>query len=180
MNNQTINIILVFLFALTCTATAQFDRNDEMTNFYERNLSGPRLGITFIPGSGELATKLNEMGIGSSLSQFGWHFEWQVVPKYQGPSFVIELIPLIAGVEYGKVVPTVTLAMGIRLPSGFEFGMGPNVLFGGEKGVNPALVVAVGKSFNYSGVSIPINLVLTTSPSGNRYSLIFGYAIGDM
>jgi hypothetical protein len=151
-----------------------------MTNFYERNLSGPRLGITFIPGSGELATKLNEMGIGSSLSQFGWHFEWQVVPKYQGPSFVIELIPLIAGVEYGKVVPTVTLAMGIRLPSGFEFGMGPNVLFGGEKGVNPALVVAVGKSFNYSGVSIPINLVLTTSPSGNRYSLIFGYAIGDM
>jgi hypothetical protein len=172
-----IAIFLVLLF--TMSGLAQIRTGFETATFYERNLSGPRLGVTLIPGSGELASKLKERGIGPTLSQFGWHFEWQVVPENEGPSFVIETIPLVAGVEYGKVVPSITLAMGVRMPSGIEFGMGPNLLFGGEKLIYSALVIAVGKSFNYSGVSIPINLVFTTNPAGNRFSLIFGYAIAD-
>jgi hypothetical protein len=84
---------------------------------------------------------------------------------------------LVAGVEYGKFIPSTTLAMGIRLRNGFEFGLGPNLLFGGKNLVNSALVVGVGKSFNYGGVSIPLNLVLASNPSGKRISIIFGYAI---
>jgi len=55
--------------------------------------------------------------------------------------------------------------------------MGPNLLFGGEDIIHSSLVLAVGKSFNYSGVSIPINLAYATNPDGNRISIIFGYAI---
>jgi len=66
--------------------------------------------------------------------------------------------------------------MGVRLPSGIEFGMGPNGLYDGED-VNSSLVLALGKNFNYSGVSIPINLVFATNPDSNRFSVIFGYAI---
>lgn len=144
--------------------------------FAERNMGGPRLGVTFIPGKGKLVKKLKKNGIGRTISQFGWHFEYAVIPEGGGPSFIIEFIPLIGGVEYGKFVPSTTLAMGVRMPSGFEFGMGPNLLFDGDK-VNSALVMAIGKSFNYSGVSIPINLVFVTNPDGNRFSVIFGYAI---
>jgi hypothetical protein len=145
--------------------------------FSQRNLSGPRLGFTFVPGNKELANELKAHHMGSVLSQFGWHFEYQVIPEGGGPSFVVECVPLVAGVEYGTVIPSVSVAMGIRFPGGFEFGLGPNVLAGNEKKVHSALVIAVGKSFNYGGVSIPLNLVCVTSPSGNRYSFMFGYAI---
>ena len=69
-----------------------------------------------------------------------------------------------------------TLAMGVRFPNGIEFGMGPNLLAGTDN-IYSALVFAVGKSINYGGVSIPLNLVYATNPSGNRVSFIFGYAI---
>jgi hypothetical protein len=79
-------------------------------------------------------------------------------------------------VEYGTLIPSGTLAMGVRFPEGYEFGMGPNVLVS-DQGLTTALVMSVGKSFNYGGVSIPLNLVLTTNPDGMRFSFIFGYAI---
>jgi len=182
--------IILALFLIVPLAAQSFDY-DTPVEFRERNLSGPRLGITYIPGQGELVNKLDKVGIGTTLSQFGWHFEYQIVPEGGGPSFIIEAVPMVAGVEYGKLIPSVTVAMGIRLPNGIEFGLGPNLMFGmnelekikedGKK-VDPilsALTVAVGKSINYSGVSIPINLVFTTNPKGNRISLIFGYAIAD-
>ncbi len=174
------SVLLVVTFFIAVgflPVSAQDWDPDRPVRFAERNMGGPRLGITYIPGNGELVQKLKENDIGQSISQFGWHFEWAVIPQGGGPSFVIELIPLVGGVEYGKFIPSATLAMGVRMPSGIEFGMGPNLLFGGDKGVNSSLVLAFGKSFNYSGVSIPINLVFATSPAGNRFSLIFGYAI---
>jgi predicted metallo-beta-lactamase superfamily hydrolase len=45
------------------------------------------------------------------------------------------------------------------------------------KNVTSALMIAAGKSFNFGGVSIPLNLALTTNPKGYRISFIFGYAI---
>ena len=158
---------------------AQVGMQSEIPTFSQRNLSGPRLGITVVPWGKELGDKLKSNKMGNVLSQFGWHFEYQVVPEGGGPSFVVELVPLVAGVEYGKLIPSGSLAMGIRFPNGFEFGLGPNMLVSGDKKkpLYTALVVAVGKSFNYQGVSIPLNLVCVTSPEGNRFSIIFGYAI---
>jgi hypothetical protein len=144
--------------------------------FGERNLGGPRLGVTYITGSGKLSEELEKNHIGRSLSQFGWHFEYQVIPDGGGPSFVIQFVPLLAGVEYGTLIPSATLAMGVRLPEGIEFGLGPNALVT-KDGVKSALVMTIGKSFTYGGVSIPLNLVYATNPEGNRFSIIFGYAI---
>jgi hypothetical protein len=130
-----------------------------------------------VPGSGELANKLEEANLGTTISQFGWHFEWQIRPEGGGPAFVIEGVPLVGGVEYGKVIPSASLIMGVRLPNGIEFGMGPNALMSGKEEVHTALVIAVGKSFNYSGVSIPLNIAYATNPEGPRISLMFGYSI---
>ncbi len=173
---QSLLLSIFFSFA-AAPLTAQKFQPQYPVKFAERNMGGPRLGVTVIPGHGELVNKLDEEGIGSTISQFGWHFEWAVVPEGGGPSFIIEFIPLVGGVEYGKLIPSATLAMGVRLPNGIEFGMGPNLLVGGDDPVNSALMLAIGKSINYSGVSIPINLVYVTNPQGNRVSLIFGYAI---
>jgi hypothetical protein len=146
--------------------------------FKQRDLSGPRLGLTYILGDGEVWQEVQENGVGRVISQFGWHFEHQIMPKGGGPQFVIEGIPLIGGVEYGKVIPSATLAMGVRFPSGYEFGLGPNLAVVSKEGdVRSSLVIALGKSFDYSGVVLPVNLVMTTSPKGQRLSVLLGYAI---
>jgi len=155
---------------------AQGEYNQPPTKFVSRNLGGPRLGVTFLHARGELKERLDKNNIGALVSQFGWHFEYQVVPETVGPSFVIQFVPLAGGVEYATIIPAATLAFGIRFPEGFEFGMGPNIVLT-DKGFSPALVVAVGQSFQYGGVSIPLNLAVATNPEGLRVSLIFGYAI---
>jgi hypothetical protein len=165
----------VLIFLLGQSGIAQTEKQPKV-EFAKRNLGGPRLGITYLPGNTELVDNLSDHNVGRTLSQFGWHFEYQVVPKGYGPSFVVEIVPLVAGVEYGKFIPSMTLAMGVRFPNGIEFGMGPNLLAGADN-IYSALVFAVGKSINYGGVSIPLNLVYATNPSGNRVSFIFGYAI---
>jgi len=158
-------------------ARAQRTVVEEELRFAERNLGGPRLGVTFVPGNSTLVQKLKDKNIGTLISQFGWHFEYQVIPEGGGPSFVIQTIPFIGGVEYGTIIPSATLAMGVRLPEGIEIGMGPNILIGGGGKLATSLVFAVGKSINYGGVSIPINVAVATSRDGNRFSIIFGYAI---
>jgi hypothetical protein len=163
-------------------AVSQSMYPESTVSFAHRNLGGPRLGISYVTGKGDLWERLNDENIGRSVSQFGWHFEYQVIPEGGGPQFVVQLVPLVAGVEYGKFIPSGTLAMGVRFPSGIEFGLGPNILLVGKNdlGKSPAktaLVLGIGKSFNYGGVSIPLNLVYATNPDGNRISVIFGYAI---
>jgi hypothetical protein len=185
MKTKSICTVIVTLFLLlglfASPLSAQLLNAQQPLSFAERNLGGPRLGVTYVigGGDGQLVDKLHKRGIGTMISQFGWHFEYQIIPEGGGPQFVIQGIPFLGGVEYGTVIPSLTVAMGIRLPDGFEFGMGPNIIATGEKGVAASLVGAIGKSFNYGGVSIPINVAFATSPSGNRVSLIFGYAIAS-
>ncbi len=177
--NTTIKIFFAAVFTallLAPDAKPQIIQNQPPPKFISRNLGGPRLGITFLHAKGDLKNRMDKNGIGALVSQFGWHFEYQVVPETVGPSFVIQFVPLAGGVEYATLIPAATLAFGIRFPEGFEFGMGPNIVLT-DKGLSPALVMAVGQSFQYGGVSIPLNLAVATNPEGLRVSLIFGYAI---
>jgi len=141
-----------------------------------RNLGGPRLGITYVFGHGKTYKDLLDNNMDRVISLFGWHFERQIIPEGGGPQFVLQLTPMIGGVEYGVVMPVTALAMGVRFPNGFEFGMGPELRLS-EDGLESALIIGIGKSFDYSGVSIPVNLVVTRNNDGVRFSTIFGYAI---
>ncbi|MBN1575903.1 MAG: hypothetical protein JW913_05080 [Chitinispirillaceae bacterium] len=38
-------------------------------------------------------------------------------------------------------------------------------------------VFAIGQSINFSGVSIPLNLAVSTNRSGTSGSFVFGYAL---
>lgn len=181
MRTRTMMTALAVML-LAGAATALAKTVEVPVAFERRNLGGPRFGVTYVPGDSELYQDMERQGIGHVVSQFGWHFERLVVPQGDGPQFVIQFVPMIAAVEYGKFVPGGTLAMGIRAPSGWEFGLGPNIVATKDEfddlGTRTSLIVALGKSLNYGGVSIPINAAVSTSPDGNRFSLIFGYAIG--
>jgi hypothetical protein len=144
----------------------------------ERDLSGPRFGVTFRPDGQVFSDREH---VGRVVSQFGWHFEKQIVPVGGGPQFILEAVPLLAGVEYGKLMPSMNLGMGIRFPSGYEFGVGPSVGLGedenGVEEVRSSLFIAAGRSFDYGGVHLPVNFVVATNRDGQRMSLIVGYAI---
>jgi len=169
--------IAVLLGFQTTEVSAQSKSPDASVVFGERNLGGPRLGFTYVPGNGKLAQSLRSKQIGTLLSQFGWQFEYQVIPNEQGASFVIQFLPLIAGVEHGTLIPSGTLTFGVRLQNGIEFGLGPGLMVNAGRVANTELNLSIGKSFNYGGVSIPLNLMFATSPDGGRFAIIFGYAI---
>lgn len=173
--NQSITAASLLL-ALLLSADGLFAQEDSAV-ITERNLSGPRLGMTYVGGDGPLAEALEAKDMGRWMSQFGWHTEYRVTPQRGGPSLVVEFVPMVAGVEYGQFIPNLTFAMGIRLENGIEFGLGPNMLVGGKDVFNTALVLALGKSFDFRGVSIPVNVAYVRSPSGDRLGFIVGYAI---
>ena len=156
---------------------------DTLPILVERNMSGPRFGLTYVWIKEELRERLPPGEFHHVISQFGWHFEHQITPEGGGPQFVIQFVPMVAGVEHGMFIPNATLAVGIRLPGGFETGIGPNIQFPKNlefdlgRGVTSALVLAVGKTFDYGGVSIPFDIVYAINPKGNRLSFIMGYAI---
>ena len=157
-------------------APPPFVANDGPVLFQQKNLSGPRLGMTMVLDQKQI-DGMRRRGMGPLISQFGWHFERQVMPLGGGPQFIVETVPMFGGVEYGEFIPSVTLAMGVRFPSGAEFGLGPSFSASSGNGGSSSLVIAAGRSFDYSGVSLPVNVALSTSPSGQRLSLILGYAI---
>ncbi len=172
--------IAAAITALAGPAAAQ-QTLDTLPRLVERNMSGPRFGLTYVGIKEELKAYLRPGEFHRVISQFGWHFEHQITPEGGGPQFVIQFVPMVAGVEHGFFIPHATIAVGIRLPGGFESGIGPNIQLpknlASEGKVTSALVVAVGKTFHYGGVNIPVNIAYTINPNGNRVSFILGYAI---
>ena len=130
------------------------------------DLSGPRLGLTFVPD-------------GTVRSQFGWHFERQAAPAARGPWFIVETVLLVGGVERHEFLPSASLIFGIRLPDDYEFGLGPNVSLGGRRGGSTALVIAAGRSFRAGGIRVPVNLAVALNRDSQRVSIVTGWAIRD-
>jgi hypothetical protein len=172
----TLHLVVCIGLLLTSSVYATSEDGYESISLTSRKLNGPRLGVSYVL-NGNLEIGGNK--IGPYISQFGWHFEWLVRPEGGGPAFVTQLTPFIGGVEHGILIPSLSLVLGIRLPFGTEFGMGPHLStkFTAEEPVSPSLIIAAGQSINFSGVSIPLNIALSTSKSGQAVAFVFGYAL---
>jgi hypothetical protein len=93
------------------------------------NLSGPRMGYTFL--SGENATILkspkNAGGFDSSpyYFQIGYQFEKQYLSEGKWQA-LLEIVPIISGVDQGLFIPSISILNGIRSNiNGLEFAIGP-------------------------------------------------------
>lgn len=172
---KTLSVVSL-LSAFTTSSFATSTESYENVNLTSRKLNGPRLGMSYQLDD---LPVINGTKIGPLVSQFGWHFEWIIKPEGGGPAFVTQLIPFLGGVEHSLLIPSISTVFGIRLPFGLEFGMGPHLTtrFSKDEWISPSLVGAIGQSINFSGVSIPLNIAVTTSKHGQAASFIFGYAI---
>lgn len=128
--------------------------------------SGPRVGINII--SGDLAKGLTRQDYLPVMMLFGWQFE-QVLTTGSGnaPSVVFEEIPMFGGLEQNLLSPSFTFIIGLRMASGFEFGLGPTIIWPtvvlGENRsmgtIHTAVTFGAGHSIRAGQFNFPINLV---------------------
>ena len=133
-------------------------------------LDGPRVGFTVL--SAGVVAKAHEKGVDLNpfLTQFGWQFETRLFRLPNGMSGLVELVPLVGGVEQGQFIPSVSGLLGVRGAKGFEFGLGPNLT-----PLGASIVLAMGTSIQSNGINFPINLAVVPSKDGTRVSLLVGF-----
>ncbi|RFP64182.1 hypothetical protein D0N36_15300 [Hymenobacter lapidiphilus] len=142
---------------------------DELLTEPTVNLGGPRIGFTVLTG-GAADKARKDFKLNPFLTQFGWQFETRIFRLSSGLSGLVEVVPLIGGLEQGKFIPSLNALVGIRGPKGFEFGLGPNIT---PAGANIAL--AIGTSFKVEDVNFPVNLAVVPGNGGVRFSLLLGF-----
>ena len=131
-----------------------------------QQLAGPRIGMTFIT-SGSTADFLHEgfsyvdeekqpLGeTGSAFTtQYGWQWESRFADGGGEVVGIVEWVALVAGMEQGKFLPSLTSVIGARTANGFEAGVGPSLSLSGV-----GMVFAIGKNFKSGSLNMPVNLV---------------------
>lgn len=109
---------------------------------------------------------------GPLVTAWGWRWEDQYETFEDGPTGLVEFIPIIAGMEQGLPIPAANVLFGMRSATGTEFAVGPNLSPGGI-----GLTVAVGKTYRAGPMNLPINFALVSNADGLRYSITFGWNI---
>lgn len=133
-------------------------------------LDGPRVGFTVL--SRGVVNKAHDNGVDITpfITQFGWQFETRLFHLPNGMSGLVELVPLVGGLEQGQFIPSVSGLLGVRAAKGFEFGVGPNLT-----PLGASLVLAMGTSIQSNGINFPINLAVVPGQDGVRVSLLVGF-----
>ena len=135
------------------------------------NLSGPRVGMTFLD-TGVRAQLLEErrLDLGPMISQFGWQKERRFMSSPTGFTGVTEFVLLAGGLDQGVLIPSLNWLVGARTAEGFEFAVGPNLTPAGV-----ALAAAAGVTFRAGNLNIPVNFAVVPSKSGLRFSMLAGF-----
>lgn len=94
------------------------------------NLDGPRMGFSIATGETARVLEAAESEGGFNMYpvmfQFGWQKEWQYLSAGDFQALV-EVLPMIGGLESGKFIPSLTLLNGFRMgKGGWEFAFGPS------------------------------------------------------
>lgn len=165
-------VLMIVFSAVAVTAFAQdsVDITNPPPPVRSVNLSGPRFGFTSL--SDGVVQKLQERDITVSpaISQFGWQFEKQFYSKSGGLAAVNEFVALVGGLEQGVVLPSVSWLVGLRSPTGVEFGLGPNITPAGV-----ALALAGGVTFRSGALNVPVTFAVVPSKDGMRVSMLTGF-----
>ena len=135
--------------------------------------SGPRFGLLFLGGAiPDTATALTQRHVGTVVSFFGWEFQHRLGRNPGGPQPIMDLVLGVAGLERGVALPTVSTIIGLRMPDGLEFGIGPNF-----SGVGPALVLTAGVTQQMGTINVPVDIAVVPSALGTRVSVTTGFNV---
>jgi hypothetical protein len=165
-------LALMMLITVSATAAAQ-NLVQPPVSPRAVELSGPRFGVTSL-SAGVVDDLQQRRGIEvpSMISQFGWQFEKAFYTNNSGVALVSEWVGLVGGLENNLAVPSLSWLVGMRTPSGAEFGIGPNVSAAGT-----GLALAAGITIRNDFVNVPLNVAVVPSKHGFRLSVLSGFSI---
>lgn len=175
---RKLNFMFFILLTISGLKTVAQDipviRDRETAILEPLKLSGPRVGVTYMPNIRDLDLQGtfgdSTLNPNPFVSQFGWQFEWKYFETREGSAGLFEVIPLIGGLDQGIIVPSLNFLTGFRTKDGFEFGAGPNFNL-----LSSGFSVAVGHAFKSDHMTFPVNLAFTQSRDGARFTLLFGF-----
>jgi len=134
------------------------------------NRAGPRFGIAYLTRGSETARQ-QQKSFSPLTSLFGWQFEYPFDFGPNAPVTVMtELVVLVGGLEQNVPLPSATWLIGLRQPSGVEFGVGPTLT-----GTGTQLAFAMGITHRYGIVNVPINVAVAPARTGASLSLTAGF-----
>ena len=114
-----------------------------LTQYYEyrggllaaSDAAGPRVGLVY--AFGDLNDTLKAAEKDPLRTVFGWQFEYQLHQSRDGSQALIEIVPLLVGLEQNMVQMNLNLFFGLRTPEGFEIHGGPTLSFYDEADLAP-------------------------------------------
>ena len=139
------------------------------------SLAGPRIGVVYMTASpattflngdldledmGELPPNYDDIAKGALTTLYGWQWENRFADGGDVTG-VVEWIVLVAGMEKGKFLPSVSSMVGARTASGLEFAVGPNLSLGGI-----AMVFGAGYNIKSGNLNIPVNIAFVPGRKG--------------
>ena len=148
------------------------------------SLAGPRIGAVYISTSPTssflngthtvedlvdgLPEDYNDLAKETLTTLYGWQWENRFADGGDVTG-VVEWIVLVAGMEKGKFLPSVSSMVGARTASGLEFAIGPNLSLGGI-----SMVFGAGYNLKSGNLNIPVNIAFVPGRKGtqkeNHYS----------
>jgi len=159
--------------------TAEIPESMQARTLPRQHLSGPRFGFTAF--TGDVARYRQAIGKQPIMSQFGWQFETQIVSTTSGNQALMEWIVLLGGLEQSERNLSLSWMAGYRLPSGLEFGVGPNISVRPEDGdvaSTTSMVMAMGATLPFGELYVPANLAVAFAEGGPRITTLLGWIIG--
>jgi len=115
------------------------------------------------------------------FTQFGVHLEQRIRLGTTDHHFAFQEVLLIGGLEQGIAIPSFSLIIGFRFAFGLEFGLGPNIYLSaqneglGYPSLTPSFTVvyAIGYTFSFQGIHIPIDIAIVPTPADGHIRLSF-------
>lgn len=173
--NPTILALMALIMVSAASAQTLTSNYEAVDNV--ATLSGPRFGFTFV-GDGSTSQVLNRVHEMDSLeyaefgglpttwtTQYGWQFESRFADTGGPVVGLVEWVVLVAGMEKGLILPSVSSLVGIRGESGFEFATGPNLSPTGL-----SFVFAAGFNYTKGDLNLPINIAFVPDKMGPKDS----------
>jgi hypothetical protein len=162
--------------------------------------AGPRVGALYLTDRDtrnklqDYATQRKEGAkVSPVLTVFGWQFEYEYLNTEGGSTGLIEIVPVVVGLESGLALPSLNTIIGVRFAGGFELGFGPSFSTGVREVVNNAglpnetrenrttvgvgMTGVIGTTMRAGKMNFPMNLAAVRNENGYRVSFLFGWTL---
>ena len=120
------------------------------------------------------------------ITQFGIQIEQRIRLGDTESHFAFQEVIVLGGLDQNIIIPGINLLVGFRSHFGLEIGLGPNIsvkyIPGQSVEIPITVVYAIGWTFSFSDVYVPLNLAVVPTPKDGRPRITlltgFNFAIG--